>query len=70
MLEDPFIMAIVQTIIMCQRVLSQQASGTCDVSQFFPDRLVQSITGVAVQLQLVNGKQNNIIPDNDTARMP
>ena len=36
----------------------------CDVSQFPPDRLVQSITSVAVQLQLVNVKQNNIVPDS------
>ena len=36
----------------------------CDVSQFHPDRLVQSITGVAVRLQVVNVKQNNIVPDS------
>ncbi len=35
-------------------MLSQQASGTLDASQFPPDRLVQSITDVAVQLRLVN----------------
>ena len=43
------------------RVLSQQASGACDASQFSPDRLVQSITGVAVQLQLENVKQSMIV---------
>ena len=34
--------------LISKRVLSQQASGTRDANQFPPDRLVQSITGVAV----------------------
>jgi len=36
----------------------------CDASQFPPDRLVQSIMGVAFQQQLVNVKQNNIVADS------
>jgi len=36
----------------------------CDASQFHSERLVQSIMGVAVQVQLVNVKQNNIVPDS------
>jgi len=43
-------------------LLSQQASGACDTSQLPPDRLVQSITGVAAQLVTV--RQNNIVPNS------
>jgi len=43
--------------------LSQQASRACDASQLLPDRLVVSITGVVIQLQLVNIRQHNIVPE-------
>ena len=39
-------------------VLSQQTSGADKASQLCPDRLVQSITGVADQLQFVNIRHN------------
>jgi hypothetical protein len=45
-------------------MLSQQASGACDASQLHPDRLVQSIIGVAVETQLVNVRQHNIVANS------
>jgi hypothetical protein len=45
-------------------MLSQQASVVCDASQLQPNKLVQSIIRVAVQLRHVNIRQDNIAPNS------
>ena len=47
---------------MLQRCLSQEVSGACDAGQLPPDRLVLSITNVVMYLQLMDIRQDNIVP--------
>ena len=57
---DLYILIIIIIIIIIMMFLSQEASGTCEASQLPPDRLVLSITGVVVQLQLMHIRQNTL----------
>ncbi len=67
--DNDNIMTMTMTVIMImimititKRCISQQASGMCNASQFAPDRLVQSITGVAIQIEVMSVRQINVVP--------
>ena len=49
-------------VVLVKRCLSQEASGACNGGQLHAKRLVLSNMNVVLSLQLMNIRQNNIVP--------